>query len=197
MKIKNFIEQLNMLQTDEDKDAFLKQTIITTYVPFIEKTDACMKIINDSWYKKDEITEKKRLHITSPATYVLYTVVIIKKYTSLEIDFKGNIFEQYDLLNNGNYLGMLMSYIPENELTEFRRVLEMVQSDVMENEYYAPAYLTERINDISTALGATVLPAIEQLGNMIENLDEDKVKGFVGILDNSKVLKTLKSFMKR
>ena len=197
MKIKNFIEQLNMLQTDEDKDAFLKQTIITTYVPFIEKTDACMKIINDSWYKKDEITEKKRLHITSPATYVLYTVVIIKKYTSLEIDFKGNIFEQYDLLNNGNYLGMLMSYIPENELTEFRRVLEMVQSDVMENEYYGPAYIRDRINDISTSLGASVIPAIEQLGNMIENLDEDKVKGFVGILDNSKVLKTLKSFMKR
>ena len=197
MKIKDFIEQFNMLNTDEDRETFLKQTITTTYIPFIEKVDSCMKIINDSWYKKDEITKEKRLHITSPATYALYTVVIIKKYTNLEIDFKGNIFDQYDLLNNGNYIGFLMSYIPENELTEFRRVLEMVQNDVLQNEYYAPAYIRERINDISTAIGATALPAIEQLGQMIENIDEDKVKNFVGILDNSKIMKTLKNFMKR
>ena len=197
MKIKDFIEQLNMLQTNEDKDAFLKQTITTTYIPFIEKVDACMKIVNDSWYKKDEITEKKRLHITSPAEFVLYNMVVINKYTNLDVDFKGNIFNQYDLLNNGNYLGILISYISENEIKEFRTILEMIGNDVLQNEYYAPTYIAERINDISTSIGATLVPAVEQLGQMIENLDEDKVKNFVGILDNSKVMKTLKGFLKR
>lgn len=196
MKIKDFIKHFNMLTNDEDKDAFLKQTIVTTYVPFIEKANICTKVINDTWYQKDEITEKKKLHITSTGTYVLYTMAVINKYTSLEVDFKNTV-AQYDLLNNGNYLGMLMSYIPENELVEFRRILEMTQNDVMENEYYFPAYIAERIDNISVALGATVLPAVEQLGNMIENLDEDKVKSFVGILDNSKVMKTLKGFVKR
>ena len=118
MKIKDFIEHFNML-ADEDIDAFLKQTITTTYVPFIEKADACMKIINDSWYRKNEITDKKELHITSPATYILSVMVIINKYTSLEVDFKNTIAE-YDLLNNGNYLGMLLAYIPENEQKEFK-----------------------------------------------------------------------------
>ena len=197
MKIKDFIEQFNTLNTKEDRESFLKQMIVTTYVPFIEKTDACFKMINDSWYKKDEITEKKRLHITSPATYILFNMVVINKYTNLEIDFKDNIFEQYDLLNNGNYLGALMSHISENELIEFKRILEMTENDVLQNEYYVPAYIRERINDISTAIGATALPVIEQLGQMIENIDEDKVKNFVGILDNSKIIKTLKNFMKR
>lgn len=196
MKIKDFIEQYNMLQTGEDMDAFLKQTITTTYVPFIEKADACMKIINDSWYRKNEITEKKELHITSPATYVLSVMVIINKYTSLEVDFKNTIAE-YDLLNNGDYLGALLSYIPENEQKEFKMILDMTQNDVMENEYYMPKYIADRIDNIATAIGVSVVPAIEQLGNMIENLDENKVKNFVGILDNSKVMKTLKGFVKR
>lgn len=196
MKIKDFIEHFNMLTNDEDKESFLKQTVTTTYVPFIEKADICAKVINDTWYVKDPITDKRKLHITSTGTYVLYTMAVINKYTSLEVDFKNTV-SQYDLLNNGNYLGMLMAYIPENELVEFRRVLEMTQNDVLQNEYYAPAYLAERIDNIALALGATVLPAVEQFGNIIENLDENKVKNFVGILDNSKVMKTLKSFMKR
>ena len=195
MKIKDFIEHFNML-ADEDIDAFLKQTITTTYVPFIEKADACMKIINDSWYRKNEITDKKELHITSPATYILSVMVIINKYTSLEVDFKNTIAE-YDLLNNGNYLGMLLAYIPENEQKEFKAILEMTEQDVLQNEYYIPAYLSKRIDNIATAIGVSVVPVIEQLGNMIENLDENKVKSFVGILDNSKVMKTLKGFVKR
>ena len=196
MKIKDFIEQFNLLDKDEDKDAFLRQIVTTTYVPFIEKADLCLKVINDCWYKKDEITNVKKLFISSPATYVLYNMAVINKYTNLDVDFKNTVAE-YDLLNNGNYLGILLSYIPENELIEFKRILEMTQNDVLQNEYYAPAYIKERINDISTAIGATALPAIEQLGQMIENIDEDKVKNFVGILDNSKVMKTLKSFVKR
>ena len=196
MKIKDFIEQFNLLDKDEDKDAFLRQIVTTTYVPFIEKADLCLKVINDCWYKKDEITNVKKLFISSPATYVLYNMAVINKYTNLDVDFKNTVAE-YDLLNNGNYLGILLSYIPENELIEFKRILEMTQNDVLQNEYYAPAYIKERINDISTAIGATALPAIEQLGQMIENIDEDKVKNFVGILDNSKVMKTLKGFVKR
>ena len=196
MKIKDFIEQFNTLNTDKDREAFLKQTVITTYVPFIEKANICLKVINDTWYKKDEITEKRKLHITSTGTYVLYTMAVIKKYTNLEVDFK-NFAAEYDLLNNGNYLRMIMAYIPEDEIKEFRLVLEMTQNDVMQNEYYLPAYLSERVENIATAIGATALPAIEQLGQMIENIDEDKVKSFVGILDNSKIMKTLKNFMKR
>lgn len=197
MKIKDFIEQFKMLKTNEDKDAFLKQLITTTYIPFIDKVNICTRIINSSWYTKDEATGKRKLHITSTATYVLHELIIIDKYTNLDIDFKGNIFDQYDLLNKENLLKILMSYVPENELIEFDRILEMTQRDVLQNEYYTPAYIKSRLEDISTAIGATISLSTEQLRQMIENLDEDKAKSLVGILDNSKVIKVLKNFMKR
>ena len=195
MKIKDFINDFNKLKTDEDRKIFVEQIVTTEYVPFIEKADACLKIINDTWYKKDEMGRKK-LHITSTGTYVLYTMVVINKYTDLEVDFKNTI-AQYDLLNKNNYLGMIMSFIPKNELEEFRRILDMTQQDVLQNEYYTPAYISNNIETISMAIGATIAPAIEEFGKIINDLDDAKVKGILNTVENSKTIKTLMNFVKR
>lgn len=196
MKIKDFIKDFNKLNTEEDRVNFVKQIITVDYVPFVEKVDSCLKVLNDTWYVKDEITGEKRLHITSSATYVLYTMVLINKYTDLDVDFKNTI-AQYDLLNNGNYLGVILHYIPENELLEFRRILEMTQDDVMQNEYHIGKYISDRIDSISTSLGATLVPAIEEFSKFVANMDEEKAKSIINVLDNSNIMKTLKGFMKR
>ena len=195
MKIKDFINDFNKLKTDEDRKTFVEQIVVVDYVPFIEKADACLKIINDTWYKKDEMGRKK-LHITSTGTYVLYTMVIINKYTDLDVDFKDTI-TQYDLLNKEGLLGIIMLCIPEKELSEFKMILEMTQNDVSQNEYYAPAYISNRIESISTALGATLVPAVEGFSEIINDLDENKVKGILGALENSKTMKILMNFVKR
>lgn len=196
MKIKDFINDFNKLKTDEDRETFVKQIVTTNYVPFVEKADACFKIINDCWYKRDELTERRKLFISSPATYVLFNMVVINKYTDLEVDFKNTV-AQYDLLNEKNYLGMILAHIPENELVEFRRILDMTQQDVLQNEYYAPTYISNNIETISMAIGATITPAIEEFGKIINDLDDDKVKGILNTVENSKTIKTLMSFVKR
>ena len=196
MKIKDFIKDFNKLNTEEDKVNFVKQIITVDYVPFVEKVDSCLKVLDDTWYVKDEITGVKRLHITTPATYALFNMVLINKYTDLDVDFKNTIAE-YDLLNNGNYLGMILHYIPENESYEFRKILEMTQDDVMQNEYYVGKYISDRIESISTSLGATLVPAIEEFSKFVANIDEEKAKGIINVLDNSNIMKTLKGFMKR
>lgn len=172
MKTKEFIKQYN---SRENKADFCKNHISTTYVPYETKVDKCLKILDSTCYRKNEKTGKKELHIVSTSIYVLYTMVLVQSYTDIEIDF-SNIVSEFNLLNNRNYLVDILNEIPEKETVEFKMILDMCQSDMMINEYQVGAYVKNRIEDVSIILGATLSPFLEKFGEVMANLDENKIE---------------------
>lgn len=197
MRIIEFIDRYDGFdpKVTDMRDEFVNGLLKVTYVPYLTKVETCNLIINNSWYYNDVYTNKKKLHITSTATFVLYVLMLIKTYLDIEVDMK-NYLTEYDLLNNGDYLGILMEVIPENELAEFRTILEMVKDDVLQNEYYAGAYVKDRLDNLAEAMKLTIAPAVEQLSEVMKNVDENKVADFLGKMENSNVMKMIMKVVK-
>ena len=187
MTVKDFIEQY---KEETDVVTYAKSHIVTDYIPTDVKIIDCERIINASYYYKDPVTENKQLHINSVSTYLLFIMKLVDRYTDIEVDFT-NYVSEYDTLNKSGFIDIFRRLIPEVELGEYNTFLKMTESDLMQNEYYIGAYLTNKFNTL-TVLGEKVLvPVLETLGEQIQGLDENKIKSITDKLLNNKALKKM------
>ena len=166
----------------------LKDVLNIDYIPYIKKAEICAKIVNQAYYQKDEVTGTKKLHITSTIDYVLFKMSLIDMYTVVKVDFK-NVMDEYDTLKKKRLLDFLLGAIDKEEYNEFEYILKMTKEDCLKNEYHAGAYIANRIQDISLALGTTLAPVLETLSKNLENIDENKIQSFVTTLDKNPIFK--------
>lgn len=159
MKVNEFIEKFNELKNDEERTIFLKERVKETYIDFERKIDMCQKIIKGTSY--DEITEdtvvwKKRYAIE----YLFYTVKLIEAYTDIEIEGE-NFMKNFNSLNKlyinyaGNYMSyinVILSAIPQTEVTEFNFVLNLCKDDQESNERNLVGAITDLIALLTPAV---------------------------------------------
>jgi hypothetical protein len=50
--------------------------------------------------------------------------------------------------------------IPATERAEFNSVLEMVESDTEKNEYQIGSWLSNKIDNIATIIGSSIIPSL-------------------------------------
>ena len=171
MTVKEFVDQYNALQGDKAKETFVQSIIATTYVPFETKCDLCKTIINASFYKKEEKEDgsyTKILHIDSPAKYMLYGLQIVKSYTRIDVNFKNSV-EEFNMLNKHGLLDVIFEFCSEREMKEFKMVLDMVESDVMQNEYETHAFIRNQVERFGELFGRFANSGIKSISNILEN----------------------------
>lgn len=175
--VKDFCKKYNSMKANESKVALIQSVMNTGYVPYEMKVTICEKIVENTYYKKETKNgiETKKLYINSPAQYMSYYLWIVKEYTHINIDFKNSL-EEFNLLNKTGLLDVIVEYIPEGELKEFRMLLDMVASDAMANEYETHAFISNQIERFGQLFGAIAKPAIDQLSKTIENMDEKTIE---------------------
>ena len=192
ISVKEFMNSYNALTNEDLKNNFVKSTVINKYVPYEKKIAICEKIVESTYYTKTKNTdgvERRRMHIDSPLNYMLYCLNIINNYTSIEIDF-SNALEEFNLINGSECLDLIFSYISERELKEFRIILEMVEDDVIKNEYEIHAFIknqVERFSDVFSILAKTTEPILTEISKKIESMDEKDIKKF-----NDRIMKLIK-----
>ena len=177
MKAKEFIKKYNTLTNEELKNSFLKSVVKNKYLPFENKVTICEKIVESSYYiKTKDINgkERKKMHVNSPANYMLYCLNIVNNYTSIDINFK-NLLEEFNMLNGCECLDAIFNYVPEREIKEFRMILDMVESDLMQNEYETHAFISNQVERFGNLAGATLTPLLEGLMKSIDSMDEKTV----------------------
>ena len=179
--VKDFCKKYNEINIEQAKKALIEKAMNAHYVPYEMKITICEKIVESSYYKKNEDEKIKRLHINSPAQYMLYCLNLIKQYTNIKIDF-GKALEEFNLLNECGLLDVILSNIPERELKEFRMILDMVESDVLQNEYEIHSFVSNQVERFGELAGVVLKPAIEQLSKTMENMDEKTIDKMVGKL---------------
>lgn len=184
--VKEFVKKYNDAKSDEVKEILVKSIMNPQYVDYEKKIAICEKIVAVSYYKKDKNGNKK-LHIDSPSQYMGYCLWLVKEYTNVEVDFKNSL-EEFNLLNKNGLFDAVISFIPERELKEFRMILDMVENDVIQNEYETHAFIANQVERFGELAGVALKPAIEQLNKTLENMDEktveniiDKLKGLNGL----------------
>ena len=87
-------------------------------------------------------------------------MVLVDLYTNLDVDF-GSLANEYDLLKSNKVLDEILKKVPEDEMVEFDRILEMVNADLMENERSLVSFIENKFLTMDTALSAMLKTAKE------------------------------------
>ena len=199
MKILEFVERYNNMATQQLKDRFIKEKLkLHPYVSIIKK-DAYAQLIVDKTtfeqeaYDDNGVTKYRKtdkIRVNSVAQYVQFCRAVIELYTDLKIDDdddKGFI-KGYDALKSSGLLDILMvgsdkadPLIPMSELSEFKTILTMKQSDTQFNETTTKAFISKQIGRISDLANATLTPLMDVVSKKFDEIpkkDLDKVVEF-------------------
>lgn len=204
MKILEFVERYNNMATQQLKDRFIKEEVkITPYVSIIKKDAYAQLIVDKTTFEQeayDDNGETKyrktdKIRVNSVAQYVQFCRAVIALYTDLEIDEDDKGFiKGYDALKSSGLLDILMvgsdkadPLIPMSELSEFKTILTMKQSDTQFNETTAQAFINKQIGRISDLANATLTPLMDVVNKKLNSLSNDELRK---ILDDYKLSST-------
>lgn len=197
MKLLEFVEKYNNMANNTLKEQLLSKIKITPYVSIIKK-DAYAQLIVDKTtfeqeaYDDNGVTKYRKtdkIRVNSVAQYVQFCRAVIELYTDLDIDEDDKGFiKGYDALKSSGLLDILMvgsdkadPLIPMSELSEFKTILTMKQSDTQFNETTAQAFISKQIGKISDLANATLTPLMDVVSKKLEEIpkeDLDKVIEF-------------------
>lgn len=196
MKILEFVERYNNMATQQLKDRFIKEKVkITPYVSIIKKDAYAQLIVDKTTFEqeayddngKTKYRKTDKIRINSVAQYIQFCRAVIELYTDLEIE-DGSFIKEYDALKSSGLLDILMvgsnkvdPLIPMSELSEFKTILTMKQSDTQFNETTTQAFISKQIGRISDLANATLTPLVEVVSKKVDAIpkeDLDKVIEF-------------------
>lgn len=197
MKILEFVEKYNHTANSSLKEQMLSKIKINPYVSIIKKDAYAQLIVDKTTFEQeaydDNGTTKYRktdkIRINSVAQYVQFCRAVIELYTDLEIDEDDKGFiKGYDALKSSGLLDILMvgsdkadPLIPMSELSEFKTILTMKQSDTQFNETTTQAFIGKQIGRISDLANATLSPLMDVISKKLDEIpkeDLDKVVEF-------------------
>lgn len=201
MKILELVEKFNSYNNSTLKESLLKDIKITPYVSIIKKDAYAQLIVDRTTFEqeayddngKTKYRKTDKIRVNSVAQYVQFCRAVIELYTDLEIE-DGSFIKEYDALKSSGLLDILMvgsdkaePLIPMSELSEFKTILSMKQSDVQFNETTAQAFIGKQIGRISDLANVTLSPLMDAVSKKLDSLSNDELRK---ILDDYKLSST-------
>ena len=197
MKLLEFVEKYNNTANSSLKEQLLSKIKITPYVSIIKKDAYAKLIVDKTTFEqgayddngKTKYRKTDKIRVNSVAQYIQFCRAVIELYTDLEIDEDDRGFiKGYDALKSSGLLDILMvgsdkadPIIPMSELSEFKTILTMKQSDTQFNETTTQAFISKQIERISDLANATITPLMDIVSNKLDEIpkeDLDKVVEF-------------------
>jgi hypothetical protein len=77
---------------------------------------------------------------------------------------------------------LIFEYIPDREVKEFRKILHMVEGDLIQNKYETHAFISDQVERFGELTSTTLAPLLQSLIEQVENLDEKKVDKIVSVM---------------
>lgn len=192
--VEKFCKKYNETNIEQVKQSLLESIMNPHYVPYEMKITICEKIIENSYYKKNNDGVKK-MHVNSPSKYMLYCLWLVKQYTYIEIDFSKSL-EEFNMLNECELLDVIYSNVPEKEHREFQMILDMTENDLLQNEYDTHAFISNQVERFGELFGHIVKPALDRISDVLENMDEKTINNMINKLSNLSESKGIKEVLK-
>lgn len=197
MKLLEFVEKYNNTANNTLKEQLLSKIKITPYVSIIKKDAYAQLIVDKTTFEQESYDDNgvtkyrktDKIRVNSVAQYVQFCRAVIELYTDLEIDEDDKGFiKGYDALKSSGLLDILMvgsdkaePLIPISELSEFKTILTMKQSDTQFNETTIQAFISKQIGRISDLVNVTLTPLMNVVSRKHDEIpkeDLDKVVEF-------------------
>lgn len=201
MKIKEFVEKYNSLSNKQLKENFITQQVkITPYVSIIKKDAYAQLIVDKTTFEQESYDDNgvtkyrktDKIRVNSVAQYVQFCRAVIELYTDLEIDEDDKGFiKGYDALKSSGLLDILMvgsdkadPLIPMSELSEFKTILTMKQSDTQFNETTTQAFISKQIGRISDLANDTLTPLMDVVSKKLDEIPKEDLYKVVEFAKN-------------
>ena len=178
-KAKNF---MNTKQGIEERVEWIKKKLeIIPYLPFAEKRELCKKVLDVCCTKENGLVK-----IDSVTRYILFTISIISKYTTLEFnaDEDYDSLDQYDMLCESRLLNPILELIGD-EYAACNNMLNMMMDDIIANNNTVEAVLGHALGKVSDSLDGLIGAFAEKVEEMeldLSQIDFDKYKGLLDLL---------------
>lgn len=200
MKILEFVEKYNNTTNSSLKEQLLSKIKITTYVSIIKKDAYAQLIVDKTTFEQESYDDNgvtkyrktDKIRVNSVAQYVQFCRAVIELYTDLEIDEDDKGFiKGYDALKSSGLLDILMvgsdksdPLIPMSELSEFKTILTMKQSDTQFNETTTQAFISKQIGRISDLANATLTPLMDVVSKKLDEIPKEDLGKVIEFVKN-------------
>lgn len=162
--VKEFVYKY--LETNDfDKEQFLKDRIVCTYVPFENKLAVCEKIINVTYFNNGRFSRD------SSSADVFFTLNLINLYTDISINFGKNFLYDYNLLEEYDITNSILDKISDKEKDRFCMILENVKRDTETNSCSNVAIY----NSLKETFGVAFDSIFESIIKSLESADLNNI----------------------
>lgn len=121
--LSKFVESYNEVILNMQERYFNDNVFcVCNYVNLQIKTEKLGEIVRES-------LELRTQNVSSIYRYVLFISYLIENYTNLQIDV--DMYQAYDLLRSNGLLNKILSLIPENEISESQKFIDMILNDIL------------------------------------------------------------------
>ena len=176
-KAKNF---MNTKQGVEERIGWIKKELdLVQYLPFAEKRELCKNVLDVCCTKENGLVK-----IDSVTRYILFTISVISKYTTLEFnaDEDYDSLDEYDMLCQSRLLNPILELIGD-EYATCNNMLNMMMDDVIANNNTVEAVLGHALGKVSDSLDGLVGAFAEKVEEMELDLSQIDIEPLKGILD--------------
>lgn len=156
---KELVVRYNSCKDSDERIKLIKSIVKTHYIPFEQKVILAKICVTTS----NADAKTKKIIISSPATYLKYTLSILSMYTNLKLEKKDGA-KDYDTLQEARLLSPILQEIGD-DLKEFQAVLQMCKDDFMENEATLRASVEKIVASFSGTLEDVLNGLMETLGD--------------------------------
>lgn len=185
MKVQEFIDIMKKNPTKEN--AVLQGIIKTKYVPILEKRQLAELVYDGSIKEEDGL-----IKVDSLSKYIIFTVLMLSRYTTLEFTFDNNdvlqkeAIAEYDVLCSEGMLDKIIScfkedYMRANEILNYvfkdnlsvanslERIISEKADGILDIVDTFVSVLANKVNDLNMDLGSIDQAQLENVINMFNN----------------------------
>ena len=160
----NIVEFLESFNKAEDKNAFVREHIVVSYLPYEKKMGLCKNIIDSADYTPNlEVIDKKYYSPNASMRFLFFSMSIVNTYTDIELDKidekRNDVIGGFNKLDENGVFEILFQELGK-EYSKMKLILAMMVEDVNNKENSLVGFLSTKFDAFET-LYNTALPIIE------------------------------------
>lgn len=165
MTLKNFVKQFDALNTKEEKEAFVKEHIVRTYIPFVELNSAAERSVKASHVEPTKDGSEKFVPKTQ-VMRVFQGLDMIELFTDIKFDrVKDGVDKVYDELKSRGVMDTICDQFSIDAYECWYSAYDDAVEDLkwkMTSTYALIGDAVERIKNVANTVGEQVEEALQQ-----------------------------------
>lgn len=164
MKFEEFISEYKNIQSEAEKQSFLRRHIVRNYIPLEQKEISARSIVKSTNYDDNNGI----VNVNTVAYKMFYFISLIKLYTDIDANYKEGL-NLYNQLKENNVIELFDSVKPL-DVDEYREVCRDVRDDFIQNHRSTQSILL----GVENRFAAFLEQLVKEIDNNPELLNQIK-----------------------